>query len=275
VFAGVHALRAIDARGAVLWEHRHGCWSAALCAERHASYAEYADDDDHARADSGSAAFSADGKHLWAHVRNHDPDDVREEWLVLDPADGTLLGRADTGTVGSASFHLPHPDPSRMGMSVGEGEETSPVLWGHWDGSELSVRKFVDEVLLDVGPSGREFLTTDTGQWDLYLTGLPDGRELRRLGHDTLPAELLHDGEQRVRWEYAGALPYEGLAVAATEHSGDDPCHWLVDLRAMAVRGRIAYPSPVAGSPLPAGPGAWCTLSGDRRGVRLWSLPDA
>src|ERR1700754_461260 len=33
VFAGVHALRAVDSTGAVRWETRHGCWSAAVCTE--------------------------------------------------------------------------------------------------------------------------------------------------------------------------------------------------------------------------------------------------
>ncbi|WP_199486748.1 hypothetical protein [Actinomadura logoneensis] len=274
VFAGVHALQAVDAHGTLLWEHRHGCWSAAVCTEDHASFTEYADDEDHAWADSGSAAFSPDGKLLWAHVRKRLGDDVAEEWLVLDPLDGRVLGRADTDTVGSGSFHIPHPDPSRMGLSVGEGEETSPVLWGHWDGSEVHVQKFVDEVLLDVSPSGREFMSTDTGQWDLYLTALPDGRALRRLAHDTVPAELFPMGEQRVRWDFEGAIPHDGLAVVGSEHPQDGSRHWLVDLRTMTVRARITYPSPVSGPPRPAGPGAWWTLSADHRGVRLWSLPD-
>lgn len=272
VFAGVHALRAVDASGSVLWEHRHGCWSAAVCTREHASFSEYADDHHHANADSGSAAFSADGKLLWAHVRNHAGDDVREEWLVLDPADGRVLGRADTDTVGSGSYPLPHPDPSRMGMSVAEGEEVSPVLWGRWDGSEVRVQRFVDEVLLDVSPSGDRFLTTDTGQWDLYWNRIEGEPEPRRLGHDAAPPELFYAGEDRVRWDFEGALPSDGLAVVGAEQPGDGTHHWLIDLDAMAVRGRVAYPVPVSGAPKPAGAGRWCTLSAGRDAVHLWEL---
>ncbi|WP_026413491.1 hypothetical protein [Actinomadura oligospora] len=275
VFAGVHALRAVDSQGTLLWERRHGCWSAVVCAEEHLSFSEYADDEDHARADSGSAAFSADGGLVWAHVRRQVEDDVQEEWLVLDAGNGQVLGRASTGTVGSASFQLPHPDSSRMGMSVAQGEETSPVLWGHWDGAELSVRSSVDEVLLDVGPSGERFLITDTGQWGLYLNGLPDGGELRRLNHDTAPSELFYEGDERVWWDFEGAMPDDGLAIVGTEHPTDLPRHWLVGLDTMTVRGRVRYPRPVSGSPRPAGKEAWWTLSADRTAVHLWSLPDA
>ncbi|MGW4035950.1 hypothetical protein ACWEIM_06615 [Streptomyces sp. NPDC004778] len=37
VFAGVHAVRAVDPSGATRWEVRHGCWSGG-CEEIHASY---------------------------------------------------------------------------------------------------------------------------------------------------------------------------------------------------------------------------------------------
>lgn len=113
VFAGVHALRAVDSTGAVLWEIRHGCWSSAVCTMAHASFSEYADDYHHGHADSGSAAFSSDGKLLWAHVRSHMGHGTEEEWLVLDAADGSLLARVATMTVGSGSFHFPHPDSDR------------------------------------------------------------------------------------------------------------------------------------------------------------------
>ncbi|WP_091061389.1 hypothetical protein [Micromonospora humi] len=83
----------------------------------------------HGHADIGSAAFSSDGKLLWAHVRNRPGHDVEEEWLILDPADGAVLTRADTMTVGSSSLHFPHPNPAYMGLTVAEGEENSPVLW--------------------------------------------------------------------------------------------------------------------------------------------------
>ncbi|MFB4298823.1 hypothetical protein [Actinomadura sp. NTSP31] len=270
VFAGVHALRAVDPSGAVRWEIRHGCWSAAVCTEVHASFSEYADDHHHGHGDHGSAAFSPDGRILWAHVRKRAGHDVEEEWLIIDPAGGTVLARADTMTVGSGSYHFPHPDPSYMGLTVAEGEEDSPVLWGHWDGANLTVHRFVDEVLLAVSPSGEHFLTTDTGQWTLYLHRAADGVELRQLDADGAVPPL---SEDRVAWDFEAAFPYDDIAVAGTEYYAESPRHWVIDPRTMTLRGRIAYPFPVSGCARSAGEGAWYTLSKDQTTVHLWTLP--
>ncbi len=160
VFAGVHAVRAVDTSGATRWEVRHGCWSDVECYEAHESFAEHAQDEDHARTDSGSAAFSADGKLVWSHVRRP-VRAAEEEWLVIDAADGRVPGRAATDTVGSGSFPRPHPYGPYMGLSVGEGDGDSPSLWGHWDGTRLTFER-VDGVLIqDVSPSGHHFLCTD------------------------------------------------------------------------------------------------------------------
>ncbi|OAH13202.1 hypothetical protein STSP_35270 [Streptomyces jeddahensis] len=274
VFAGVHALRAVDSTGAVRWEIRHGCWSSAVCTEAHASFSEYADDYHHGQADTGSAAFSSDGKLLWAHIRSYEGRDITEEWLILDPVDGTVLTRAATMTVGSGSFHFPHPDPAFMGLTVGEGEEDSPVLWGHWDGAKLTVQRFDEQVLLAVSPSGEHFLTTDPGQWALYLHRAEDGMELRRLNaEDAVPPPSSED--DRVFWDYEAAFPYEDTAVVGTEYYAEVPRHWLVHPRTMALGGRIAYPFPVSGSPRSAGQGIWYTVSKDQTTLHLWRLQDA
>ncbi|MEV1173511.1 hypothetical protein [Nonomuraea sp. NPDC049784] len=274
VFAGVHALRAVDSTGAVRWEIRHGCWSAAVCTEAHASFSEYADDYYHGHADSGSAAFSSDGKLLWAHIRNYAGGDVKEEWLILDPADGTLLARAETMTVGSGSVHFPHPNSAYMGLTVGEGEEDSPVLWGHWDGTKLTVQRFVEEVFLAVSPSGEHFLTTDPGQWALYLHRAEDGVELRRLNAEEAVPPPSSEDDDRICWDYEAAFPYDDTAVVGTEYDAEVPRHWLVDPHTMALRSRIAYPFPVSGSPRSAGQGAWYTVSKDRTALHLWQLAD-
>lgn len=274
VFAGVHALRAVDSTGAVRWEVRHGCWSAAVCTEAHSSFSEYADDYHHSHADSGSAAFSPDGTLLWAHIRNGAEHDVEEEWLILDPADGTVLTRAETMTVGSGSLHFPHPNPAYMGLTVGEGEEDSPVLWGHWDGAKLTVQRFDEEVLLAVSPSGEHFLTADLGQGTLYLHRADDGMELRHLDAEEAVSPPSNEDDDRVRWDYeAAAFPYDGTAVVGTEDYPEDHRHWLVDARTMAMRGQVAYPFPVSGSPRSAGQGAWYTVSKDQTSVHLWNLP--
>ncbi|MEV6964363.1 hypothetical protein AB0M47_04535 [Hamadaea sp. NPDC051192] len=268
LFSGVHALRAVDATGAVRWELRHGCWSAAECAQNHTSYSEYADDHDHRHADKGSAAYAADGSTLWAHIRNHPDDEAQEEWLVLDPADGAVLARYATDTVGS-SFHTPPPDPAYMGLTVGEGDEESPAFWGHWDGRHLSVVRLDEEVLLAVSPDGDRLLATDPGQWSLYLRRTADATELGRLAADDAVRSV--DGD-RVRWDYDGAFPFDDTAIVGTEAESPEPRHWLIDPATMSVRDQVAYPVPIAGPPRPAGAGQWLTSTPDGTEIQLWTL---
>ncbi|MEY7971481.1 hypothetical protein AB8O38_05710 [Saccharomonospora xinjiangensis] len=272
VFAGVHALRAVEPTGAVRWEIRHGCWSAAVCTETHSSFSEYAEDPGHDYAERGSAAFSPDGSLLWAHVRSAAREETEEEWLVLDSTDGTVLGRAATDTVGSGSIHFPHPDSAYMGLTILGGEENSPVLWGHWDGATVTIRRFDEEVLLDVSPSGEYFVTTDPGQWSLYLHPVAeDGGGSRSLGAEQVVSGSDGGAADRERWEYEAAFPYDDTVVAGFE--GVNAGHWLVEPRTMSVRGRLGYPFPVPGAPRSAGPGAWYTVSEDGASVHLWTLP--
>jgi hypothetical protein len=282
VFAGVHALRAVEASGATRWEVRHGCWGGA-CSSAHETFAEYADDEEHRYPDSGSAAFSSDGKLVWAHMRgpltaDGGSGEDQELWLVLDAADGRVLGRVQTMTVGSVSYHTPHPDPARMGLSVGEGEEGSPVLWGHWDGARLSARKVDDELLLqDVSPSGRSLLAVDIGQHTLYLQSAGDGSVLRELDAEgAVPVRPGSTVGERVYWDYEAAFVDEDTVVAGTSECDaglGTARHWLVDARTMTLRGEISYPFPVSGPARPAGDGSWYTVPQDGESVSVWELP--
>ncbi|MGI5133665.1 MULTISPECIES: hypothetical protein [unclassified Streptomyces] len=241
VFSGVHNVRAVDRGGDVLWEIPHGCWATHACTWTRAPLATYADDPRHQSPDAGSAAFSADGKLVWAHVRQYVDDRPEEEWLVVNAADGVVLGRAKTMTVGAGSAHFPHPSPAYMGLTIGQGDEDSPVLWGHWAGITLAVERSEGEILQAVSPSGRHFLCTDPGQWALYLHDATDGGELLRL--EAWAALLPAPGDEMARWDYEGAYPYEDGAVVSTEEYAETPRHWLVDPRSMTVRGMIAYRS--------------------------------
>ncbi|WP_448320243.1 hypothetical protein [Streptomyces sp. CO7] len=280
VFSGVHAVRAVDATGAVRWEYLHGCWSEAVCEVEHRAFDEYADDFHHAHANRASAAFSSDGAVVWAHVRRGPDADLDEEWVVLDAADGTVLASARTDTCG-ASFHTPHPDPARMGLTVGEGDDESPALWGHWDGRTLTFRRLDETVLLAASPDGRHVLATDPGQWSLALLRAEDGKEQRRLagahprtGDDDSDAVSPAPDEDQVWWGHQAAFPHDDAAVVGSEVHGEtaSPRHWLLEPATMTVRGRLAYPFPVHGSPLGAGPGAWYTVSEDRSALHFWSL---
>ncbi|MFJ8200164.1 hypothetical protein [Streptomyces sp. NPDC096152] len=283
VFAGVHAVRSVEANGATRWEVRHGCWSAG-CSVTHHSFDEYADDEEHFYADGGSVAVSADGGLVWTHVlgpRGSDSgtEDGRERWMILDATDGRILGRVDTLTVASGSEHTPHPDPTQMGLSIGEGEEGSPVLWGRWDGQRLNVEQIgIERILLAVSPSGRYVLSVPLGQWSLSLHRVEDGSLLRELdAEDTVPAHPGSTGEDRVYWDYEAAFVDEDTVVAGTSECDarhGTARHWLVDARGMTLRGEIRYPFPVSGPARSAGDGTWYTVSGNGTSVHLWQLAE-
>ncbi|MEV4446543.1 hypothetical protein [Streptomyces mirabilis] len=283
VFAGVHAVRSVEATGVTRWEVRHGCWDGS-CLLTHLSFDEYAHDKDHFYADSGSAAVSADGRHVWAHLRgplgsDGDTKDDQELWVVLDSTDGKVLGRVDTMTVASGSEHTPHPDPTRMGLSIGEGEEESPVLWGRWDGQQLTALQVgIERILLAVSPSGRHLLTVPLGQWSLSLHHMEDGPVLRKLeAKDTVPAHPRSTGEDRVYWDYKAVFVDEDTIVVGTSECDaryGTVRHWLVDVRGMTLGGQILYPFPVSGPARSAGDGTWYTVSKDRTSVHLWRLAE-
>ncbi|MFJ2581779.1 hypothetical protein [Kitasatospora aureofaciens] len=281
VFAGVHAVRSVEPTGRTRWEVHHGCWAGG-CPLLHLSFDEYAHDEDHFYADSGSVAVSADGKLVWAHVRgplggDGDKEDDQELWVVLDATNGRVVGRVNTMTVASGSEHTPHPDPTQMGLSVGEGEEGSPALWGRWDGQQLTVEQIgIEQVLLAASPSGRHLLTVDVGQWSLCIHRVEDGSEIRELdAADTVPAHPRNTGEDRVYWDYDAAFVDEDTVVAGTSECDarhGSVRHWLVDVQGMTLRGEISYPAPVSGPARAAGGGMWYTISGDRTSVHLWEL---
>ncbi|MFF4341817.1 hypothetical protein ACFY00_18010 [Kitasatospora sp. NPDC001540] len=284
VFTGTHAVRAVAADGATVWEVRHGCW---VCGEVHPSFAAYADDPDHDSPDGGSAAFGADGALLWVHVRgpleeDADLTDDQELWLVLDAATGRVLGRAATDTVASGSLHTPDPDPARMGLSIGQGEEGSPALRGRWDGRRLAVEWREEEwVLLAASPSGRRLLAVDTGQWSLHLLDPDSGEVLARLNAEEAVPPPPGD-DSRVHWDFDATFLDEDTLLVGTSESdlGSGLArHWLVDVRSgalpeLALRGAVAYPagSAVAGPVRAAGDGTWATVAADGGAVHLWEL---
>ncbi|MFB8760439.1 hypothetical protein [Streptomyces nigra] len=287
VFAGRHALRAVDRSGRVRWELRHRCWAG--CAG-HTDAAAYVDDRDHRYSGSGSAAFSTDGKLVWAHVPGPlTGEDMSrsstEEWLVLDAADGTVLGRAATGTAAAGSVHVPHPDPGRMGLSIGEGQDGSPLRWGRWDGRELTMDTFggEDRVLLGVSPSGDRLLTVTHDQDTLAMHRTADGSVTAALDADAVPphpeaeesAEDDEDDETRAYFDYEGGFVDDDTVVAGTVESDEEfgpGRHWLVDPASLRLLDRIAYPVEVSGPPRALGDGTWYTVSAADSALLVWTL---
>ncbi|MFD8377483.1 hypothetical protein ACFV2X_02695 [Streptomyces sp. NPDC059679] len=286
VFAGVHALRAVDATGAVRWEVQHGC-RQRCCRRLHGSLEEYADRDDHQHPGSGSAAVSADGALVWAHLRGPLASDaaaspgVLDQWLVLDAADGRVLGRMDTATSGVASYHVPHPDPGRMGLSVSEGEDGSPLLWGSREGRTLTADRLGDDnrVLLAVSPSGDRFLTATLHQETLAAHRATDGSVFAEADAETevprhADTRFMH---QEVFWDHSAGFLDEDTVITGTVESdilagGEGGRNWLLDAARMSLTGQVEYPFPLSNWPTALGDGTWLTWSEDWDALHLWTL---
>jgi len=283
VFTGVHAVRAVDPAGAVRWEVRHGCWYGA-CRETHRSFEEYADDQDHRYPDGGSAAFSPDGRLVWAHVRGPLPEgeldsETVDEWLVLDALDGLVLARADARAAAAGSVHVPHPDPRQMGLTIGEGQDGAPLRWGRWDGERLTVEHFADQdlVLIGVSPSGDRLLTVDHDQGTLAVHRTGDGSVLDRWDAETAvpphPDVDPDDDESRTFWDWAGGFLDETTLVTGTVESDEEwgaGRHWLLRTSPARPPEEIAYPFPVSGVPTALGDGTWYTTEESR--LHVWAL---
>jgi hypothetical protein len=283
VFTGVHAVRAVDPTGAVRWEVRHGCWYGA-CHEMHLSFEEYADDRDHRYPERGSAAFSPDGRLVWAHVRgplSEGPLDAEtlDEWLVLDARDGRVLARVDARSAAAGSIHVPHPDPAQMGLTIGEGQDGAPLRWGRWDGERLTVDHFADQdlVLMDVSPSGDRLLTVNHDQDTLAVLRTEDGAALGRWDAETTvpphPDVDPDDDEVWLAWDWAGGFLDETTVLAGTVETDEEwgeGRHWLLRTDPPRPLEPITYPFPVSGLPTAIGDGMWCTTTESE--MHIWSL---
>jgi hypothetical protein len=287
VFAGVHAVRAVEPSGATRWEVRHGCWYGA-CREMHTSYDEYADRKDHRYPEGGSAGFSADGKFVWAHVRGPlttgelDPKAI-DEWLLLDAEDGRRLARADAGAAAAGSHHLPHPvDPTQMGLSIGEGQDGAPLRWGRWDGRTMAVDHIAEDLaLMSVSPSGERLMTVAHDQ-DVLAVRDSRGSVLDGLEWDAETAVPRHpdaepdNDEAFPCWDWAGGFIDETTLICSTVE-GDEEWgegrHWVIDTSGARTPVEVSYPLPVgtqAGIAL--GDGLWCTASESGDGLLVWAL---
>ncbi|MFL1897993.1 hypothetical protein ACJWDR_02745 [Streptomyces tauricus] len=285
VFAGLHALQLLDRAGNVRWEVRHECWAG--CAG-HESFTEYADERDHRYVGSGSAGFSADGALVWAHVRGPlavDRGRGADEWLVVAAQDGTVLARAATHTAAAGSEHIGHPDPGRMGLTIGEGQDGAPLRWGRWNGHTLAVDSFGDEdrVLLAVSPSGERLLTVTHDQDTVALHRVADGTVEAELSATALPPHpaleteefaSFEDDEAEAFFDYEGGFLDEDTVVVGTVESDEEfgtGRHWLVDAARMRPTDRLVYPFDVPGMPRALGDGTWYTTSATENALHLWT----
>ncbi|MBB4764243.1 hypothetical protein ACFQFC_08490 [Amorphoplanes digitatis] len=283
VFTGLHAVRAVAPDGATRWEIGHACWA---CEDFHESAEEYAGDGEHRHPDSGSAGFDADGRAVWVHVRaplacDEDEDagdDPRgesgvEAWLVIDAADGEVLARADPGTYAAGSEHIPHPGPGVMGLSVGEGQDGAPALWGHRQGDHLRIDRLDgdDRILLAAGPGGHTFLTIGHERREELAVHRSSDHAV--LG--TVSAGDLAPAAPSAGWDYGCGVVDDRTLIAGTSDDADGVVarHWLIDVETLEVRA-LRYPIGAGSNPFGLGDGTWVTSGPGPGDVHVWRLPE-
>ncbi|GIH05640.1 hypothetical protein Rhe02_37070 [Rhizocola hellebori] len=290
VFSGVHAVQAVDAGGGMRWEVRHSCWEGS-CLAQHGSYAEYADDRDHRHPESGSARVSGDGRTVWLHLRgplpgdelpsDHDPWGGHEQWLVVDAADAGVLGRIATDTDAGGSFQFPHPDPSRMALNVGEGQDGSVIWLGQLKDGRLQAEHIGqdDEMLIGILPSGRTYATIGhSAEEELSLHRFDDTKVIGTL---LAMQHSAHEDKDVVRWEAKeiGAVDERTIVVATGIASisgirATEVEHWLVDVDTLQARGPIHYPDGTPPSVVGIGKSRWMTKTpGVKLGFDVWTCP--
>jgi hypothetical protein len=276
VFPRVHAVQAVEPSGAVRWELPHSCWEPS-CLAIHVSDGEYAGRRDHRYPDQGSSWVSVDGKTVWVHVRGPLPGDEPpagadpwlsdERWLVLDAAEGVILAQAGTETAAAGSHHIAHPDPRVMGLSVGEGQDGSPLLWGRFDGRRIELTRVGvdDHILVAAAPTGDRFVAiTHSARDEMTVHRLPDGDITGTVFARWLAADGNPAADTRVSWDLAemGFVDQHTL-IASTSRSGDDePRHWLINVETLKATA-VQYPKPVASRPLGLEDGTWLVIAHD------------
>ncbi|MDX2706525.1 hypothetical protein PV350_27275 [Streptomyces sp. PA03-6a] len=279
VLSGQRSVLAVDSGGLTRWEYRHGCWGDGP--HRH-------DGPEPCPGHfSGSVQVGADGRLVWAHVLpdidHGDPEaDSYEQWVVLDAADGTVLGHARVEGGSQGSHQLPPPDGSRMILATGQGQDGSPAYAGHWDGSALTVGEVGDgfRIPVAVHPGGRAFLSTPHGHEPLQLHRFPDGRVLMDRDAADLAGGDGNTGDDgpEPAWDFVAGF-VDGHTVIAgaydARHHREASRHWLLDALTLRPLGAVAYPDqdPDQGDhPVALGDGTWLTLAAGGTTLNRWAL---
>jgi hypothetical protein len=188
--------------------------------------------------------------------------------VVLDASEGRVLGSSPLRCHAAGSHPIAHPDGRHVGLSVGEGQDGAEVYWGHWQDDRPVVVRLDDRsrVLIDVRPSGGEYLTTPhtSSEGSIAVHAFPSGRVVA-----SLPASAVLEQDDWFDFT-AGYVTDEMVLVASVERQE----HFLLGAT-LAPLGVVGYPP---GHPkeciTPSGKGTWMTsdfLSGRHD---LWRLSE-
>jgi hypothetical protein len=153
--------------------------------------------------------FSLDDTVVWVYSPDAlaDRGARRDRWIALDSATGAVRESFELDSAGQGGQMIPHPDGDML-LDVGEGQDGSRTYRVRL-GGQLSTYPWHDRVLIDLSPSGRQFMTVDHGQEDVAFHTFPGGEvELR------VEIAPLEDDPGDAGFEWTGGYLDETTVVA-------------------------------------------------------------
>ncbi|MFJ7586702.1 hypothetical protein ACIQZO_04740 [Streptomyces sp. NPDC097617] len=221
-------------------------------------------------------ALSLDGRTVWVYR----PDAMAgrgggDQWVVHDADSGEVLARRDLETVGRGAGHHVHPVDGSVYLDIGEGQDGSVILRGTAgaDGEpEFVTYPWWDRCLIDLAPSGQQFMTVDHGQADVAFHSHPTGEVLF-----TLPVEAFGYDPQECFVGWSGGYLTANTAVVTLGGETPDEEVWfrhhLVDVRTGTLGGEITLEVTNPYELVPLGDGSWLTDGPDGHPVRWFPAP--
>jgi hypothetical protein len=221
---------------------------------------------------NANCVFARDGRHLWAHaaIDHHD-----ELWLV-DLATLQVVDHRRLDTPAGSVQVFDHPDRQTLGFHLWDGQGNSATFWVRPAGGRIQLRRApdTDRVLVDLHPSGREYLTTSGDGVELWRHRFDDDHVVDQLpAAAALPTPDLF-GEQDLWYYCAGYLTDEVILASVQNQNDGSLWHALVRRSPMSLLGRVDYGLGMLAPgefERPSG-GSW-TTSGDA-GRQRWRLAE-
>ncbi|MFD9635522.1 hypothetical protein [Streptomyces violascens] len=207
-------------------------------------------------------ALSLDGRTVWVYR----PDAMAgrghgDQWVVHDADSGAVLARRELETVGHGAFHHVHPADGSIYLDVGEGQDGSVIIRGTAGADsepEFVTYPWSDRCLIDMAPSGRQFMTVDHEQADVAFHDHPSGDVLF-----TLPVEAFGYDPEESFVEWSGGYLTEDTAIVTLGGENQDEEEWfryhLVDVRTGTCSGELTGEVNNPYELVPLGDGSWLT----------------
>jgi hypothetical protein len=251
VFGGRDRVRAVDRRGATLWEVPYEPWRSGF--------------------ERGSFAVTADVMRVWAHVyglpEGHPEGEGETSWLVIDATAGRLLAYWLTDCSEHGSEQRLHPDGEHVIINLG-GEAS---MCGRFTGSGVEVVDLPDrwglDLLVSLAPNGRYYVSLDESCTMLRRETFPPGE----------PEPVLDLGGTESVEVLPGFVDDDRVLVPLWDDEANRTDHVLVSASDWSRLGPVRYPKEGMPEHLwvhALGDGTWLTDGSDDDEVFRWRLAD-